>query len=390
MNVRLKLGSNEPKACDQKDQKVEMDKVEDTQSTNSDKEIGHVVPCGNGTEQSKEESTSVKSDKEHNNETEAEVKSVSNENKSRDCDTGKESDGEHNENVPTAGLSSEILNAVNPSDLEKAEHSEKASDKNPENKNTQEDKESKSSDKVNNSDSNVNCDSRINSKLDAEALSASLSSSRCLLKRNRDDLDSDNDSDSDEDEPDSKKTNTGEVTPKSVSKLKSTELIASLSSSKSLLKRGIEKVEQASQDETVDAPESKKSNLSQPHEGVTSKNVESAVKSNEKDSDKCSRDEESIVASVVEEKIVHNKSPTPSTLVPKTLEFSISTASPVVINDSSSKSEQKKFHSTEKPLPPAEETKQRIGAKELAGQRQLERKRLNKMLSIFDDQKLVK
>ena len=60
MNVRLKLGSNEPKACDQKDQKVEMDKVEDTQSTNSDKEIGHVVPCGNGTEQSKEESTSVK------------------------------------------------------------------------------------------------------------------------------------------------------------------------------------------------------------------------------------------------------------------------------------------------------------------------------------------
>ena len=37
-----------------------------------------------------------------------------------------------------------------------------------------------------------------------------------------------------------------------------------------------------------------------------------------------------------------------------------------------------------------EEVKQKIGAKELAGQRQLERKRLNKMLSIFDDQKIVK
>ena len=37
-----------------------------------------------------------------------------------------------------------------------------------------------------------------------------------------------------------------------------------------------------------------------------------------------------------------------------------------------------------------EETRQKIGAKELAGQRQLERKRLNKMLAIFDDQKIVK
>jgi hypothetical protein len=35
-----------------------------------------------------------------------------------------------------------------------------------------------------------------------------------------------------------------------------------------------------------------------------------------------------------------------------------------------------------------EETRQKIGAKELAGQRQLERKRLNKMLAIFDDQKI--
>merc|ERR1711915_167178 len=307
MNVRLKLGSNEPKACDKKEQKVEMDKLEETQNTKSDKEIGNAVPSDNVIDQSKEESSSTlnQSDREHIDETEAEVKSASNENKRRDCDIDKERDGEHNEDVPPAGLRDETRKTVNPSDLEKAEHSEKASDTIPENKNTGEVIESKSSDKVKDSDSSVTCDSKINSKLDAEALSASLSSSRCLLKRNRDDLDSDNDSDSDEDEPDSKKTNTGEVTPKSVSKLKSTELIASLSSSKSLLKRGIEKVDQASQDETVDAPESKKSNLSQPHEGVMSKNVESSLEFGEKDSDKCSRDEELIVPSVVEEKIVH-------------------------------------------------------------------------------------
>merc|ERR1711915_196525 len=237
MNVRLKLGSNEPKACDKKDQKVEMEKIEDTQNPKSDKEIGNAVPSGKVIDQSKEESSSTlyQSDREHNDETEAEVKSASNEIKRRDCEIDKESDGEHNEeNVPPAGLRDETRKTVDPSDLEKAEHSEKASDTIPENKNTEEVIESKSSDKVKDSDSSVTCDSKINSKLDAEALSASLSSSRCLLKRNRDDLDSDSDSDSDEDEPDSKKTNTGEVTPKSV--------IASLSSSKSLLKRGIEKV----------------------------------------------------------------------------------------------------------------------------------------------------
>merc|ERR1712202_79492 len=105
--------------------------------------------------------------------------------------------------------------------------------------------------------------SNISSKLDAEALSASLSSSKCILKRNRDDLDSDDDSGGEKEEPDSKKSHVGEVTPKLVSKLKSSELLASMSSSKSLLKRGIEKVDTANKDEKTDAPESKKSNLAQ-------------------------------------------------------------------------------------------------------------------------------
>ena len=35
-------------------------------------------------------------------------------------------------------------------------------------------------------------------------------------------------------------------------------------------------------------------------------------------------------------------------------------------------------------------TRQKIGASELTGQRQLKRKRLNKMLAIFDDEKIVK
>merc|ERR1711915_916257 len=189
MNVRLKLGSNEPKACDKKDQKVEMDKIEETQNTKSDKEIGNAVPSGNVIDQSKEESSSTlnQSDREHNDETEAEVKNASNENKRRDCEIDKESDCEHNVDVPPAGLRVETHKTVDSSDLEKAEHSEKASDTIPENKNTEEVIESKSSDKVKDSDSSVTCDSKINSKLDAEALSASLSSSRCLLKRNRDD-----------------------------------------------------------------------------------------------------------------------------------------------------------------------------------------------------------
>jgi len=115
------------------------------------------------------------------------------------------------------------------------------------------------------------------SKLDADDLSARLSSSKCLLKRNRDDLDSDDDDSGEEvEEPFSKKSHIGEVTPKHVSKLKSTELLASMSSSKSLLKRGIEKDDKAKKEEATDALESKKANLAQtpkPDEEESPKNV---------------------------------------------------------------------------------------------------------------------
>merc|ERR1712055_523716 len=88
-------------------------------------------------------------------------------------------------------------------------------------------------------------------------------------------------------------------------------------------------------------------------------------------------------------------SPEDVTIVPKTLKFpprspncqnqglerDFTAPSPSIREKSASKSKEEE----EK-----EEFKQKIGAKELAGRRQLERKRLNKMLSIFDDQKIVK
>jgi len=227
------------------------------------------------------------------------------------------------------------------------------------------------------------------SKLGADALSASLSSSRCLLKRNRDDLESDDDSEEEEEEPYSKKSHIGEITPKFVSKLKNTELLASMSSSnKSLLKRGIEKVDKANAEESTDAPESKKSNLSQ------------TPKSEEHNST-CSL--ETTSEAVQEDRLSHDKtdvtqdlyiSPRHVKIVPKTLKFP--PKSPDCQNQVNTKSstlsppKPDNARTVRKEEEPKEEVKQRIGAKELAGQRQLERKRLNKMLSIFDDQKRVK
>merc|ERR1711936_1540265 len=215
-----------------------------------------------------------------------------------------------------------------------------------------------------------------NSKLDAEALSASLSSSRCLLKRNRDDLDSDSDSDGDEEEPDSKKSHVVEVTPKLVSKLKSSELLASMSSSKSLLKRGIEKVDKANTDEKTDAPESKKSNLAQtPKPEDSSKTLEEVSKEIQEESPE-------------EIKPIIEKS------AAKTLKFpespcQIDVEKPNIVQPNPIKeSEVVKVSKKEEPV--KIEVKQKIGAKDLAGQRQLEKKRLNKMLAIFDDQKIVK
>merc|ERR1712096_454299 len=219
--------------------------------------------------------------------------------------------------------------------------------------------------------------SNISSKLDAEALSASLSSSKCILKRNRDDLDSDDDSGGEKEEPDSKKSHVGEVTPKLVSKLKSSELLASMSSSKSLLKRGIEKVDTANKDEKTDAPESKKSNLAQ-----TPKPEESHEKFQE-------------LSKVTPRKEIETPEKSnplkQNPVLPKVLKFpespcQIAQEKGNLLMGPSVKEPEKPKHEE----PSKEEVRQKIGAKDLAGQRQLERKRLNKMLAIFDDQKIVK
>merc|ERR1719312_1829544 len=236
--------------------------------------------------------------------------------------------------------------------------------------------------------------SNISSKLDADALSASLSSSRCLLKRNRDDLDSGDDPEEEEEEPYSKKSHIGEVTPKFVSKLKSTELLASMSSSnKSVLKRGIEKVDKASAEELTDAPESKKSNLTQTPKPEASSSSSNLSKEVEDDSEIERKKILCPIKPVVTQE--QESSPQDVKIVPKTLRFP--SRSPncqnqgletVSTTPSSPSIREKAVGLSQEEV--KEEVKQKIGAKELAGQRQLERKRLNKMLSIFDDQKIVK
>jgi len=234
--------------------------------------------------------------------------------------------------------------------------------------------------------------SEVVSKLNADALSASLSSSRCILKRNRDDLDSDDDSEEEEEEPFSKKSHIGEVTPKHVSKLKSMELLASMSSSnKSLLKRGIEKVDKA--EESADAPESKKSNLSQANKPEKAPTSESTSSDDESPGRVTERKELKNRKPLVNSAEESSPPPYDVKLVPKTLKFP--PKSPVVQNPEIKTVFSSSRVSLEKPVEVGkeevkEEVKQKIGAKELAGQRQLERKRLNKMLSIFDDQKIVK
>jgi len=225
--------------------------------------------------------------------------------------------------------------------------------------------------------------SDIVSKLDADALSASLSSSKCLLKRNRDDLDSDDDdSGEEEEEPFSKKSHIGEITPKHVSKLKSSELLASMSSSKSLLKRGIEKVDKANTEEATDAPESKKSNLAQ------------TPKPEEKEESLENVKDESALKHRKEIVSPDETKPLEVRIAPKTLKFPLSPTCQIAAVKSLAPNllptEPERSNSGKEEPPVKEETRQKIGAKELAGQRQLERKRLNKMLAIFDDQKIVK
>jgi len=257
-------------------------------------------------------------------------------------------------------------------------------------KDTKEKEESVSSSDVKDSDHEK---SNLTSKLDAEALSASLSSSKCLLKRNRDDLDDDYDSCDDEEEPISKKSNVGEVTPKLVSKLNSSELLASMSSSKLLLKRGFEKVEVANREEKTDAPESKKSNLTVSHhtEGDAQEHPEETRKADSSKNNKTPSQDNNTPSEDIKtpEKVSPPRAKNPAL---KTLNFTKSPCQQIPADSVSLSipSPARDPERTVKEQPVKEEVRQKIGAKELAGQRQLERKRLNKMLAIFDDQKIVK
>eukprot|EP00092_Neocalanus_flemingeri_P007366 GFUD01007953.1.p1 GENE.GFUD01007953.1~~GFUD01007953.1.p1 ORF type:complete len:154 (-),score=53.09 GFUD01007953.1:26-487(-) len=153
-----------------------------------------------------------------------------------------------------------------------------------------------------------------------------------------------------------------------------------MSSSKSLLKRGIEKVDKDSREEkTEEAPESKKSNLAQ------TSNLE---KSSEKFKEVGTLEPSKENGSPNHLKpFNHNRNAAPKVL--KFPESPCHTANEVKHLSQSPKA--KENHTSDiKEEPIKEEVRQKIGAKEIAGQRQLERKRLNKMLSIFDDQKIVK
>ena len=225
-----------------------------------------------------------------------------------------------------------------------------------------------------------------NSKLeDAAALSASLSSSRCLLKRAREQAGRDSEGE-EEEEPDSKKSNVGTEPVQSVpSKLTNTELLASLSSSKSILKRGIEKVESGS-----DAPDSKKSNLSQ----TPTRNTKHAVPDNSPDEESKQTEKEKLKEKIkTPVKSKFSKNPVQKILFsPQSTQpnLPIAIAGPPVGISIPSPAKERVLDLASQPASSPlksvrEETRPVIGAKELAEERKLEKKRLNKMLSIFKD-----
>jgi len=223
-----------------------------------------------------------------------------------------------------------------------------------------------------------------NSKLeDAAALSASLSSSRCLLKRAREQAGRDSEGE-EEEEPDSKKSHVGTEPVQSVpSKLSNTELLASLSSSKSILKRGIEKVESGS-----DAPDSKKSNLSQ----TPTRNTNHEVPDSSPDKESKQIEKEKLNEKIkTPDKPKFSKNPVQKILFsPQSPQPNLPIASPPVQIIVPSPVKERVLELASQPARSPlksvrEETRPVIGAKELAEERKLEKKRLNKMLSIFKD-----
>jgi len=255
----------------------------------------------------------------------------------------------------------------------------------------------------------VNDDTSVGSKLDAEALSASLSSSRCLLKRNRDDLDVDSDGDNKE-EPECKKSHTaaaiksgdkeekseekdteenGSAPPVVVEKslLSKAELVASMSSSKSVLKRSIDQVTESAEGSA--APDVKKSNIVS--EKTDEEHCEVEASTAEPSSDpktpvKPSRSFSNVSSINIPSPRMLIKSPSsPVTASEWPLPVLESTRlSPVKDVELSREDEVKRS-----PKIPKEEVRM-IAAKDLAEDRKLEKRRLNKLLTIFDDQKPVK
>jgi len=255
----------------------------------------------------------------------------------------------------------------------------------------------------------VNDDTSVGSKLDAEALSASLSSSRCLLKRNRDDLDVDSDGDNKE-EPECKKSHTaaaiksgdkedkseekdteenGSAPPVVVEKslLSKAELVASMSSSKSVLKRSIDQVTESAEGSA--APDVKKSNIVS--EKTDEEHCEVEASTAEPSSDpktpvKPSRSVSNVSSINIPSPRMLIKSPSsPVTASEWPLPVLESTRlSPVKDVELSREDEVKRS-----PKIPKEEVRM-IAAKDLAEDRKLEKRRLNKLLTIFDDQKPVK
>jgi len=255
----------------------------------------------------------------------------------------------------------------------------------------------------------VNDDTSVESKLDAAALSASLSSSRCLLKRNRDDLDVDSDGDNKE-EPECKKSHTaaaiksgdkeekpeekdteenGSAPPVVVEKslLSKAELVASMSSSKSVLKRSIDQVTESAEGSA--APDVKKSNIVS--EKTDEEHCEVEASTAEPSSDpktpvKPSRSVSNVSSINIPSPRMLIKSPSsPVTASEWPLPVLESTRlSPVKDVELSREDEVKRS-----PMIPKEEVRI-IAAKDLAEDRKLEKRRLNKLLTIFDDQKPVK
>jgi len=247
-------------------------------------------------------------------------------------------------------------------------------------------------------------DSEENPEAEALALSASLSSSKCLLKRNREDLDTDSDNDDKEEEPDSKKshqakdedeeekegkegikkeTKDEDISPivVSKSKLSSSELVASMSSSKSVLKRGFEQMDETNcKEPEVKVKKSLITEASPVKEGPDSIKIVEELEN-------CSDNLKSPRAA--RDRLVFNVKSPVIPLSPLKSELPLLESTRLNSPESKPCTEESSKPTPNKSLQSPKEPVRVIAAKDLEEDRKLERKRLNKMLLIFSDQKPV-